>query len=111
MPDALTGSLSEDDKRKFMGWLGRYQHRLPACPYCANETWVVGDHLVQPITLGGGLELSLGGLGYPQVMLISVPCGHTVFFNAVMAGLVPATPPISRTPIPPVGLPPQSNTR
>jgi hypothetical protein len=31
-----------------------------------------------------GNSLMLGGVGYPQVMLISIGCGHTLFFNAVM---------------------------
>lgn len=35
----------------------------------------------------------LGGVGYPQVMLLCKTCAHTMFFNAVIMGLVPAGSP------------------
>jgi hypothetical protein len=60
------------------------------CPICGSPNWTVADHLVQPFTLGPNAGPMLGGVGYPQVMLISVGCGHTLFFNAVMMGILPA---------------------
>jgi hypothetical protein len=35
----------------------------------------------------GPAGVVLGGTGYPQLMLISEPCGYTRFMNAVVMGL------------------------
>ena len=41
------------------------------CPFCGDPSWVVADHLVQPITLGADQTLELGtGVGYPQLSAI-----------------------------------------
>jgi len=94
MPDA-TGKLTEEDYRKIHAWLGKHSPGGSAiCPVCHSPNWTIGEYLVQPITLGAGHALQLGGIGYPQFMLISNPCGHTLFINAVMAGVViPVAPP------------------
>jgi hypothetical protein len=34
-----------------------------------------------------GGNVNFGGIGYPQLMLISAPCGFTVYLNAVLMGL------------------------
>ena len=83
-----TGLLTPEDKQKVINWL-QSKGQDPACPFCGVRQWVIADHLVQPVTVGGGGSLQLGGAGYPQVMLISPPCGYTVLINAVIAGVLP----------------------
>jgi hypothetical protein len=84
-----TNKLSEDEKERVKAWL-REKWRNPAiCPICGSKEWLVGDHLVQPITMGKDRGLQLGGISYPQVMVISPTCGYTMFLNAVVVGLVP----------------------
>ena len=90
MPDS-EGKLTPEDKEKVRQWLANTGKAFPPCPFCSNTNWGVADHLVAPITLGKELAMQLGGgRAYPQVMLISSGCGHTVYFNAVMIGLVPS---------------------
>jgi hypothetical protein len=100
MPDK-NGLLTSDEKERIAKriesmWTGSARN----CPICGSNQWLVGDHLVQPVTLGPNNSLMLSGPGYPQVMLIST-CGHTLFFNAVILGVLPAQQ--EGTPAPPSG--------
>jgi hypothetical protein len=63
-------------KQKITTWLTRNHRSPPACPFCWHSNWLIGDHLVQPSTLGLSGNIQLGGLGYPHVMLISVGRGR-----------------------------------
>ena len=85
------GKLTEGGRQHVGDWLkqhGVVNERL--CPMCNKPGWDLVDHIVQPVTTGVGAMLLLGGsVGYPQVMLISRGCGHTVFFIAVQMGLYP----------------------
>ncbi len=89
MPDA-EGKLTQNEKETVRAWLVRWKIR--PCPVCGNQNWTIGDHLVQPVTLGAGQSLMLGGLGYPQVMVISNECGYTHLLNAVIVGVVKPNP-------------------
>jgi|HubBroStandDraft_6_1064221.scaffolds.fasta_scaffold634066_2 hypothetical protein len=92
MPDS-EGKLTQDEKARVVQRVTS-MWRDHTCPHCGNPNWLVGDHLVQPITLGPNNSIQLGGgAGYPQVMLISVGCGYTRFFNAVVLGILPAASP------------------
>jgi len=102
MPDS-SGKLSDEEKKKITDWLARWRHEPNPCSVCGSPNWLIGDHLVQPVTLGPNSQLQLGGVGYPQIMLISLPCGHTVFINAVVAGILVPPPPV---PPPPPFVPP-----
>ncbi len=89
MPDK-DGKLTHEDREKITAWLGKYPKSSESpCPICGSSKWMIAERLVQPITIGPKMGLQLGGLGYPQVMLISDPCGYTRFLNAVIMGLVP----------------------
>lgn len=91
MPD-VTGKLTEEEKQNAAAWVNRFWvGRSDACPICGDTEWIIGDHLVQPITLGPNSGLLLWGTGYPQAMVISAKCGYTIFINAVMMGLVAQT--------------------
>jgi hypothetical protein len=89
MPDA-SGKLTAEEKSKVQGWLGRHgwpNNLRGLCPICGKGGWVIAEHLVQPMSLGGNRALNIGGIGYPQVMVISESCGYTMYFNAVLIGL------------------------
>jgi hypothetical protein len=93
VPDA-NGKLTEEDYGKIRAWLGRHNPGGDAiCPVCQSPNWNIAEYLVQPITLGTRNALQLGGFGYPQFMLISIPCGHTIFINAVISGVLQPTIP------------------
>lgn len=84
------GTLTDEEKGRVRDHLQAQGIPLPICPFCGRRDWIVGDHLVQAVTLGQNAELKLGGIGYPQVMLISPKCGYTALMNAVIAGVLPS---------------------
>lgn len=85
--------LTQEQKQKIADWLNsRSPSGTPVCPFCASREWIIADHLVQAAVVGPSGDLQIGGIGYPQVMLISTGCGHTVFFNAVLMGIMGDTP-------------------
>lgn len=79
--------LSEKAKKKITDWLNERWLGLKQCPICRKNTWTIVDDLVSPnISRDGGLVI--GGTSYPQVMVICGNCAHTLYFNAVMIGVV-----------------------
>ncbi len=88
MPDK-DGKLTPEDVKKVDEYLAKYSPGGEAiCPICRSTNWYLNERLVQPVTLGPALGMQIGGVGYPQVMLNSNPCGYTMFINAVMLGIV-----------------------
>lgn len=100
MPDSA-GLLTSEEIKKFQDWLAKYQPGDVVCPICRSTKWIVGQHIVQPLTLAGNMSIQMGGPGYPHILLISNPCGYTIFVNAVIAGILPtATVPPAAPPGP-----------
>jgi hypothetical protein len=83
------GKLTEQEKQLIADWLAtRWPTAQQSCPICNDSLWLISDHLVMPVPLGPGNAIRLlGGIGYPQVMLISAKCGYTRYFNFPMMGL------------------------
>jgi len=88
-----TGNLTPEEYTKVNAWLTSFGRTPMICPVCGGDTWSIGPHLIQPVTLGKDLELKLGGTGYPMVALVSQRCGYVMLFSAVMVGIVAAVPP------------------
>jgi hypothetical protein len=81
--------LTQAEKELIAKWLNeKSSGKPPPCPFCGSNTWAVGDHLVAAPVMGTTGTTTIGGPSYPQAMLVSDPCGYTVFFNAVVIGLL-----------------------
>lgn len=85
MPDQ-TGKLSKSEKDKALAWLNERTEAAPTCSVCGTQNWTVADHAVAPALFGKGLIL--GGVAYPHIMLVCRHCGHTLFFNAIVMGVL-----------------------
>lgn len=85
------GKLTKFEETVIREWL-RTRHTMP-CPVCGTRAFTLLDHLVQPVTLGADQDLMLGGVGYPQFMLMCNNCSHTLLFNAVASGVLPRVTP------------------
>ena len=57
------------------------------CPVCMNNQWSASDELLEMRPYRGG-NLVTGGSIYPFIVVTCSRCGHTLFFNAVLAGLL-----------------------
>jgi hypothetical protein len=86
------GLLTAEEKEKVQKWIDDKSKHPAACPVCGDERWIIADHLITPEPVSGG-RLLYGGPAYPQFMLISVGCGYTRYFNAVISGIVVSEPP------------------
>jgi hypothetical protein len=49
-----SGKLTEEEKKLIVDWLKSHGQNNIVCPVCGDNNWFIGDHVVQPITLGGG---------------------------------------------------------
>ena len=87
MPDS-SGRLTQEDQDAVQQWLATNWHRNQRCPISGHNNWFTAEHIVQPTATTGG-SVVLGGTGYPQVMVICQGCGYTMYFNAVVIGLLP----------------------
>ncbi|MGE0284506.1 MAG: hypothetical protein AB7F09_26625 [Parvibaculaceae bacterium] len=80
--------LSGEQKEKAQAWL---KERAPsmACTTCRSSQFQMADHLVSPVILnpGSGGGYVLGGSTYPQIMLVCMNCGTSVYVNAIVAGV------------------------
>jgi hypothetical protein len=81
MPDEA-GKLSAEDISRFLQVLNAKGIMLSPCSACRQTTWTPGQHLVAPPLFAGG-NMMLGGVSYPQAMLICVTCGHTLYFLSI----------------------------
>jgi len=84
------GVLSSAEKAKIDAWLKEKWQGQALCPVSKDVKWLIADHLVQPLSIIAG-GLAIGGGGYPQAMVICATCGFTMYFNAVLIGLMPTT--------------------
>ena len=91
MPDQA-GLLSEAEKKDITQKLQRLWMGSQICPICGSNNWTIADHVVAPLSLGGGGGLTVGGPSYPLILLISQPCGYTIAFNALVLGVIPPNP-------------------
>ena len=57
------------------------------CPNCNNNQWIIPRELLELRPFTGG-SLIVGGTVCPLLTLICDDCGHTLLFNAIVAGLV-----------------------
>lgn len=73
---------------KAIDWIRKNWTNPTECPICGSDDWGIGDHLVEM------RPLSPDGPVYPQFFVYCKKCAYTIFFNAVIAGLVDVKPSI-----------------
>src|ERR1700722_4647569 len=91
MPDQF-GRLTSEDEAKAREWFATHWKSDLICPICGSDQWHTIPHVVTLPRLAGD-GLLPGTVTYPQLAVMSVPCGYTLLFNAVVMGIAPAGPP------------------
>ncbi len=92
MPDE-NWRLTEKEKEDIVAWV-KEKWKNFACPYSGDTSWNIGEILVQTTQFTGG-SLRIGGPIFPMFILTCDGCGHTVFVNAIQAGILPKPKPES----------------
>ncbi len=99
MPET-DGKLTLEDREKIRQVFERYKGATDSkCPICGSDIWILGEHVVMPVSSGANNTIFFGGPVYPQVMLVSKECGYTRFFNAVLLGIVDPKLSEQKTPV------------
>jgi hypothetical protein len=88
------------DEKAMLAFLQTKWGGNPSCPMCSARQWIVQNSAFQLMQYTPGVGLSLGGPVIPVVPVICGNCGNTVLINAIMSGVVPASPP-GGIPVPP----------
>ena len=62
---------------------------IHSCPACGNHQLAISDTLFEVREINGG-NLVIGGNSsiYPLLALSCSACGHTLFFNAILLGII-----------------------
>jgi hypothetical protein len=84
MPES-DGGLTDADQKVVSAWLEKHwTGSARNCPVCGSLRWDVGKFLAH-VPAGAGV---FAGKTYPLISLASNPCGYTLFFNAIIVGVV-----------------------
>jgi len=75
------------DVQKALDWLNKHWKGDKVCSVCVNNSWTVSEEIVEIRGFHKGTP-ALGQLLYPLIVATCNTCGHTLLFNAVIAGLV-----------------------
>ena len=78
--------LTREQLDAALDWLEKVSPGGATCSVCAKNTWEVGKSLVAPMRIQGRTTFIDGEL-HPLVTVTCKNCGHTIFVNAVMAGV------------------------
>jgi hypothetical protein len=82
----------EYTKERAMAWLGNNWNTPKSCPICKQNNWTISESLALiPRLIQDGKETA-EGLVYPHFLVTCGTCGYTLFFNAVVAGLLSSKP-------------------
>lgn len=87
--DTSTTREESYTKERAMEWLNKNWRTPKACAVCRNNNWTVSESLtLMPRLIRDGKD-TVGGLVYPVFLVTCGICGYTMFFNALVAGLLP----------------------
>lgn len=96
-PTRAPGILSDEEQSKVRAWVVEKWGKgnadnLPHCPMCGedNITWINPITMYTPMAMEGERTLS-GGPIMPLLPVICSNCGHTVFVNGILAGILSTT--------------------
>jgi hypothetical protein len=77
-------SMTEEQQKKAIAWLERYwKQENRKCEICLAADWLVLGDIITPMIFSiHGFSV---GNAYPQFMVVCKNCGHTKYFNAMIA--------------------------
>lgn len=85
MPDS-DGKLTEEERERAAEWFQQHWAGNTNCTSCDRNQWIIGEHIVAPPLFAKGVIL--GGTAYPQIMVVCGYCAHTVYYNAIIMGVM-----------------------
>ncbi len=86
MPDDK-GLLSAEDAAKCFKWINDHQPGDVTCAICGTTKWSIAAHVVE-VRASTRAAVTIGAPTYPLFQMICSNCGHTLFVNAIIAGVI-----------------------
>lgn len=86
MPNS-DGRLTEEDHQKAQEWLRLHWTRNRICPMSDHNAWEIGAQVVAAPPFAGR-AMTQKGIVYPTIPVTCSVCGYTLYFNAVVMGIV-----------------------
>ena len=80
--------LTKVERAAVRKWLSERWKGDSRCAVCHENNWIIGQHLVAPMTTTSKRGVTLGGILHPQIMVVCNNCGNTLYFNAALMKLV-----------------------
>jgi hypothetical protein len=78
--------LDDNQKKDMLDKLNQ-RWKSKVCGVCGSTNWAVTDRIFQLMEFHEG-ALVVGGQVVPLINVHCSSCGHTLFFNAILLGLV-----------------------
>ncbi len=79
--------VQQIDVQKAIAWLNNLWHGNKQCPICKNNNWTVNDVALELTPYSAA---PYPPVSYPLFSITCGVCGHTLLFNAILAGLLSA---------------------
>lgn len=79
--------LTPEQQQVIIDALGRVQRGTFVCPVSKDGFWTVEPYFTQLNATENPMGITIGGTGYPNVILICNTCGYTALFNLYRLGL------------------------
>jgi predicted nucleic-acid-binding Zn-ribbon protein len=81
--------LTQEQAEILIRWLDQKIPQGLICSACGKDDWNLAPTISTTMVLGG-TSIMIGGTIQPLVTLTCKNCGHTVFFNALISGVMKA---------------------
>ena len=78
--------LTASQKEKLARWLND-KGRVHSCPVCSTNSWMIADHLTAGVIVSTDGNTHVGGVTYPQAIVVCNNCSYVRTFMAVPIGL------------------------
>jgi len=78
--------LTPEQRNRVVEKLRQFQG-VEVCSYCQSNEWNISDSIFELREFHGG-SITFGGGIYPVVPMTCAKCGNTLFFNAIMLGVI-----------------------
>ncbi len=84
---ANEADLTQEQFEKFVHWLEQKVPHGLMCSVCGQNNWEASPRLSTTMNLSGS-AIAIGGPIQPLISLTCKNCAHTVFFNALISGVM-----------------------
>jgi len=80
--------IEEEQKQKLLTILADKWKEPRICQICNKQVWSIADLIVE-LRGFNPRAIVIGGPTIPSIVATCINCGNTIFFNAIVLGIIP----------------------